>query len=407
MAVQGKGGGLELIALLGLCSINIQDYFLKILFPKSSFESNKMNRKLKKAAKSYLQIRSNKGTGLYKIMNDVKEISVELIGFQEEIANIQTAIADFESGQKLNIAVIAEPFAGRTALLDAVEKMNPQKVTRLSFSSVVKNKIMLPDSPKRIILIDDCQFLYTRKIGGFDVLDDFLELVSSSNYLFITSWNLYSWRYQDEVMNIGRYFPIQVSLSKFTAAEIKENILSKYKPDEIKFVEDVEFEKEKIIEVAKYPLSLRLMKKSITFNIPFLKINFGSIKFKFGGEEKVAIEDIIFENILHASNGNPGVAQVVWQKSLEYPVIKPGRIKEFAFNIDLDYTEAFVLSIILSMKSIKKEELAEIAEYEHTEEILFRLVKQGLVAIEEGRCSIKPEALKSTVDFLKRLRLVW
>lgn len=312
---------------------------------------------------------------MYKIMNDSKQISAELVGFQEELASIQTAIADFESGRKLNIAVMAEPFAGRTALLDAIEKMNPQKVTRLSFSSIVKNKITLPESPKRIILIDDCQFLYTRKTGGFDVLDDFLELVSPSNYLFITSWNLYSWKYLDEVMNIGRYFPIQVSLSKFTAAEIKESILSKYKPDEIKFVEDVEFEKEKIIEVAKYPLALKLMKKSIPVNIPFLKINFDSIKFILRREEKVAIEDIIFEKILQVSNGNPGVAQVVWQKSLEYPVIKPGRIKEFTFNIDLDYTEAFVLSTILSMKSIKKEELAEIAEYEHTEEILFRLTK--------------------------------
>lgn len=336
------------------------------------------------------------------VMND-EVIPAELVGFQEELASIQTAIADFESGQKLNIAVIAEPFAGRTAFLDAVEKMNPQKVTKLSFSSVVKNKITLPDNSKRIILMDDCQYMYTRKTGGFDVLDDFLELVSPSNYLFITSWNLYSWKYLDEIINIGRYFPIQVSLSKFTAAEIKESILSKYKPDEIKFVEDVEFEKEKIIEVAKYPLALKL----ITVNIPFLKINFDSIKFVLRREEKVAIEDIIFEKILHASNGNPGVAQVVWQKSLEYPVIKPGRIKEFTFNIDLDYTEAFVLSIILSMKSIKKEELAEIAGYEHTEEILFRLTKQGLVAVEEGRCSIKPEALKSVVDFLKKLRLVW
>ena len=88
-------------------------------------------------------------------------------------------------------------------------------------------------------------------------------------------------------------------------------------------------------------------------------------------------------------------------------MIKPSRVKEFTFSIELDYTEAFILSIILSMKSIKKEELAEIAGYEHTEEILFRLAKQGLVAVEEGMCSIKPEALKSVVDFLKKLRLVW
>ncbi len=55
--------------------------------------------------------------------SDKKETVNEMVGFHEEIANIQTTIADFESGHKLNIAIIAEPFAGRTTLLNEIEKM--------------------------------------------------------------------------------------------------------------------------------------------------------------------------------------------------------------------------------------------------------------------------------------------
>jgi hypothetical protein len=118
--------------------------------------------------------------------SDKKETVNDIIGFQEEIANIQTAIADFECGHNLNIAIIAEPFAGRTTLLNEIEKMNQYKVTRLSFSSIVKNidDVKLSEQSKRIVLIDDCQYLYERKIGGFEILECFLKSAVSSSHLF-------------------------------------------------------------------------------------------------------------------------------------------------------------------------------------------------------------------------------
>ena len=180
---------------------------------------------------------------------DKKETSYKLSGFEEEIQNAQIAIADFESGKKLNVAIIAELFAGVTLLVDELEKMNNLKVTRLSYSSLVKNKddFMLSEYSKKIIIIDHCEYLYMRKIGGFEVLDDFLKtIVNSSNNLFITTWNIYSWKYLDEVLNIGKFFPFQIKVQKSTTNEIKECILSGYKPDEIKFRPDVEFEKEKM-----------------------------------------------------------------------------------------------------------------------------------------------------------------
>lgn len=343
-------------------------------------------------------------------MTDTKtEPNSKIIGFHKEIADIQTAIAGFEMGGNLNIAIIGEPYGGRTTLINEIERMNPDRITKLNFSSVVKNKeeLVLPGNSKRVVIIDHCDFLYTRNIGGFEILEEAFELLISSNNLFITTWNLFSWNYLEEVVNISKFFPVRIYLPKLSAPELKKCILSRYDDGEIKFIEDVAFEKEKLIEFVKYPLTLKPFKHPI--NIPFFKINRIILDIKlWHKEEKITVEDLIFDKIYHISKGNPGVAKVLWDKSIEYPAIKPSRIKEFSFNIDLDFNEAFILGIILSKKSIKKDELVEIAVPEfRINEIIFRLEEQGLITINESLCTINPEALHSIVDFLKKSRLVW
>lgn len=340
--------------------------------------------------------------------NANKKISDEFIGFKDEIESIQKAIADFESEQKLDIAIISEPFAGRTTLVNKIEEMTPHKVMKLSFSSIVKNKeaSMFPAQAKRIVISDNCQFLYLRTIGGFNVLEEFLKLVASSNNLFITTWNLYSWNYLDEVINIGQFFPIQLKLPKFTTSEIKELILSRYKDDELEFVDDVKSENKRLINPFKYPVTIKPLKKTI--NIPFLKINLDRLTVHLSRkEEKKKVEDIIFEMINRVSNGNPGVAKVIWEKSLDYPTIKPSYVQECSFKIKLDYSESFALYGILSMESINKEELVEITDETHVDEILYRLSQQGLITVDQGYYKIMPEALKSIVEFLKKIRMVW
>ncbi len=81
-----------------------------------------------------------------------------------------------------------------------------------------------------------------------------------------------------------------------------------YKPNEIKFIEDVDFEKEKLIGVTKYPFTIKPLKKNI--NIPIFKINYTILKIRLFKKE-VSAEDIIFEKIKHISHGNPGVAKVI------------------------------------------------------------------------------------------------
>lgn len=337
-----------------------------------------------------------------------KSFSEGIIGFKDEIERVQNALTDFESGQKLDIAIISEPFAGRTTLITATEKMAAHKVTKRAFSSIVKNKeeLLSPEQPQGIVIIDNCHFLYLRTIGGFDILEDFLKSILSSNNLFITTWNLYSWNYLDEVLNIGQFFPIQLKLAKFTTSELKELILSGYKENELEFFDDVTAEEKRVITFFRYPVTIKQREKTI--NIPLFKINFDRLKFRLSRkEEEKKAEDIIFEMISRVSNGNPGVAKVIWEKSLEYPTIKPSYVKDCYSKIELDYSASFILYVILSMESINKEELVEITGEIKVDKILYRLSQQGLITVDNGYYKIRPEALHCVVDYLKRSRVIW
>ncbi|MCL7410820.1 MAG: hypothetical protein M8350_03295 [Methanosarcinaceae archaeon] len=341
-------------------------------------------------------------------MNDNINDKHEMIGFKDQITEIQTAIDSFRSGQKKNIAIIAEPFGGKTTLLNEIEKNNPLYITKVSLSSIVKDISEIKvKNENRIMIFDHCEFLYMGRIGGFDILDEFLKTIISSDKMFITTWNVYSWNYLDAAINIGKMFPIQIKLSKFSVDYIKQSLLSTYKEDEIQFVDDIAIKKDKLVKLMKYPLNVMSFKKPI--NIPYIKINRNILKIRLSKKkENITVQDIIFEKINHISNGNPGIAEIVWKKSIQYPLIKPSWINEFSFNIDLNYDEAFILSIILSMKSIKREDLVKIIGSDfRIDFIIFTLLKQDLITAHDDDFLIRPEAFKSVVLFLNKLRLVW
>lgn len=256
------------------------------------------------------------------------------------------------------------------------------------------------------MILDNCHFLYQRTICGFDILEDFLKSILSSNNLVITTWNLYSWNYLDEVLNIGKFFPVQLKLPKFTLGELKELILSGYKEGELEFLDDVTPEAKRVVNVVRYPVAIKRLEKS--FNIPFFKIDFARLRFRLSRkEEKKKAEDIVFEMVNRVANGNPGVAKVIWAKSLEYPSIKPSSVREPSFKIELDYTESFILYVILSMESITEENLVVITGEIKVDQILYRLTQQGLITVEYGYYKIRPEALHSVVDYLKKTRVMW
>ena len=335
-----------------------------------------------------------------------QQMPAGIIGFQNELASIRAALAEFESGEKSDVAIIAEPFAGRTTLLYAIEQITTRKTVKLSFSALItdRDEISFPPGAGEIVLCDNCHFLYQRAIGGFKHLDEFLTAVAASEHLVITTWNVYSWRYLEEVRAIDKFFPLTITLPQFSAAELKELILAGYAENELEFEDDSRPEEKRII--TRHPVSFTVRNKTLA--IPFFSIDFARIKVLFSRKEETRkAEDIIFEKINRIANGNPGVAKLLWAKSMQYPTIKPSFVKECALKAELDYHESFLLSLILAMEALTKPELHEISDEPEVETMLHRLLHQRLIVEERGFYKLNPEALSCVVSALKKMGVIW
>ena len=336
----------------------------------------------------------------------------EILGLRDEIGTIQAAIADFEIGKRLNVAIIAGPLGGKTTLSGEIEKINLNRATKITFSEIVRDKkeISLPDDSKRVVIFDNCHFLYMRKPGGFDIFYEFLDMISSQDRIFVTTWNLYTWKYLNEAFGLGRYFPVQIFIPAFNKEDLRLFILKRYGKNEIIFASDKQSKEEPLLYIIKYPFELASIGKKIFIPVP--KINILYLKNRLLNKQKQDIEtteDRVFEKIYMESKGNPGIARRIWELGLDYPRIQPEDIGQFSFNIELEYEEAFVLSLILSYQGLKKTEISDmIGSTLRVDEIIFRLLNQELIFKEEdGSFRVRPEALHSVVAYTEKRRLVW
>ena len=325
--------------------------------------------------------------------------------FEEEIGLIKKAVVDFWEGHRSNLAVVSDPFYGESELMDRVEGMAGEKGARIDARSIFWNFEALEKVPGRIVMVEEAQRLYCRKIGGFDAMIRFLEMMASSDRLFITTWNSVSWKYLDEVLGLGRYFAKKISLPKMSADEIREMLISGYDEGELTFVEEVSRRGEEPGILHRRNIKKSLMGRSLDVPVPVVEIR--SIRSRMTKSEKKSPEEIFFEKIARISDGNPSVAEHLWKEALDYPKVKDS-LRDPP-SIDLDRDESFALSIILSMGSLSLSEISEVLEPHHlsAERIVGSLEESRLVHIEGDVVSVRPEALKGVMEHLRRLRLVW
>ncbi len=333
-----------------------------------------------------------------------------VIGYEREFKEITDAIERSGSGAPSHIAIVAGPMGGRTTIVDEIRHIYGDRVYYLPLEFVTSES-ELPDFPclvNDIILIDNCQFLSKRVIGGFDVLDAFLRMQITSKKIFITTWNTYSWQYLTSVLNLEAYFPTIVFLNKMDTPVLKSVIMSRYKHGDIRFVDEGIAERSMFYSVIHRTIRLPLTTTEIS--IPWLKLNFTVMLHRLPRKKRVqiSIEDVIFEKINRIADGNPGVALLLWNRSLDDKKLSLSAINETPFSISLDTNESFILSVILSMESLHAKDLSAIAGSEmDIDRVLYRLVQQELVRDNAGYYSIEPFALGSVTDYLKKTRRLW
>ncbi|MBN1236004.1 MAG: hypothetical protein JW999_08140 [Methanotrichaceae archaeon] len=340
----------------------------------------------------------------------------ELFGFNETLKTIQESIDKLQIEGRSNIAIVSEPFSGSSELLGKVAGIRPENTTKIYLRRLVKDKTLFEALTRSggIVLVDNCHFLYMRKIGGFQMLDDFLNLVASSSKLFITTWNIYTWNYLSRLFPLQQIFPTKIELPKLNSQDLKEMIMSSCEW-EMSFEEEQTSQEEKILQFTRTPFEVKPLNR--TLQIPVPTFDYAALKSRlpdrFNGSKKketVSVEDKVFNRLLDHSEGNPGVAKAIWMRSVSRAegAIKPGDIIKPQHKIDLNYDQAFLLYIILCMERISIEELKDIIDPNaDVNRSVHDLKKNGLISVENELLSIMPEALHSIESYLKSMQLVW
>lgn len=327
----------------------------------------------------------------------------EIFGYEKELEDAVAAVEDYLAGKHTNVAIVSDPFAGRTTLVE--ELARNYKTTTISFSSVMTEKAFISTlhEANDIVIMDNCHFLAMRKIGGFQQLDEFLRFLSSSDRLFITTWNTYSWSYLSAVKNLDKYFPKHIRLPSLDSESLKKMILSRYH-QEIEYVDDTEYQERKV-SISWTCAHVRLPFSSATYCIPWPYINLSKL---FRKKKEETAEKMVFDQLRRISAGNPGVARRIWDASIESRTIWVSSFRESSFDIDLDINEKFLLAIILTMEAIQLCDLSEIAGPEiDVEKSLYILMSRDLVVNDEGYYKINFRALKSVISYLELNRAVW
>ena len=327
--------------------------------------------------------------------------------WKNEIDTLLQAIEGGLSGKSAHIAIISEFLAGKQDLATQIECAYPGRFTRITLDSFVDDLSIFRDLPEsEIYIIENCHFLAQRKIDGFLVLHTFIEMILQSKRIWVTTWNIHSWRYLAAVQKIHVIFPVQIILGPKNYEKLKEYILSDYESS--------------VFYVIDRPVSRRLIliKKHKKIQIPFfldeVVIPTFRIRYKLiwgllrGKSHEVEPDELIFQRLAQVSNGNPGIAKRIWERSLDAWEIRMSAFTSPVNNGSFDPDTAYVLSLILSLEMVTIDDLRSVTPPDiNLNYILAQLHDKNLIRIKEGLVYITSLALTGITAELKKIRMVW
>ena len=327
--------------------------------------------------------------------------------FEEEIKKIQDEIDIFKSGSPNHIAIISEPYSRVEHIYNRILGDNSQKINNIQIFNPVKDTDFFSNfySNQDIIMMQNCQYLFSRKCCGFAILEEFLDILFSSNKMYITGWNKFAWNYLKEISNIESMFQVIITVPELNSKTIMNLIMSDVS-DKVTFIDDRVSEDKKFICFEECLIRMPLSNKEV--NISEIKFNFNALKRKKNNKTMEDIQKEAFMDITTLAGGKYDVARKIWKKSLKDGEVRLSRIPQPSEVEISDIDELFILGNILAMDGIDFDELSSIVKNDSLlKQKLYNLVNKGLIEDSDRFYKIYPEAVNSVIDELEKNRMVW
>lgn len=325
-----------------------------------------------------------------------------------ELEKLNKGFKSWEKGRFITTALVGEKGSGITSLLlyflknidqeipikqhiignkiyefEAYFSFFAQVFKQKSFSSndeIIAHVLGLKE--EQIIIIENLQHLYLKKVRGFGCHKMFFDLMNSTSkkVFWVGTYTSYSWEYLEKTLKISSIFTNEIHLQKFTDATIEEiifkrNYLSGYK---------IDFE----------PPESQITSKS------YLKLN--------EKERQAYLKKSFFKELNQMSNGNVSLAQLYWLRSthgITEDTINIQSLRDFdvSFDKDLPANYLFALHAILIHDGLMIEDYSQVfkaPEYICRNDLI-PMLEKGLLIKPKEKYNINPIIFRQVVDLLR------
>lgn len=351
---------------------------------------------------------------VYKRLYQIKPLEDELFfeGRKAEFDQMQKAYENWKRGQISAICLHGEKGSGASSLINLfVKNLADQEHYRHKFDQaycteddfIAFFQRLLKDSKlkdydailkslcsgeKKIIILEDLQHFYLKKIKGFDALRMLLELISeSSEHVFwLVEITSYTYSFLQKTVAIERYFRYPIELKKLDNQQIINLILKRHRVSGYH------------LQFNSFGLSPNERKKLRTMNEK---------------NKQEYLKNSFFENLNQFAQSNISLALLYWLRSTESVsdnTIVMSQIQKLDFNFlnKLDNDSIFTLHSFLLHDSLSSAEHAEVfhQSIDLSRRTLMILEDQGLLNSNGDRYYLNRLLYRQVVNTLMNKNII-
>ena len=352
---------------------------------------------------------------VYQRLFEVKPLNDArfFFGRETELSKLNRALTNWQKEKFASTIIVGEKGSGSTSLinyflannadqydiirssvlepildLDSFFKLLSRilKVPRFnSIEEIIEYLNKLP--AKKVIILENLQRLFLRKVDGFYVLKAFFEIISKTNknIFWISTCTIYGWVYLDKTIHAFDYFGYVINLAKLDEDQITNLVSKRHRVSgyNIEYVADESTLKsksfKKLTEEEKQPY---LMKKY------FVELN-------------------------NFAQGNISLALIFWLRSAKEIVddeIKIGSPPDldYSFLANLSSDKIFTLSALLLHDGLHEEDHSEIFSVPlNKSRLLFLLLyDDGIIVKQNDLYIVNPLLFRQIVSLLKSKNII-
>jgi hypothetical protein len=332
-------------------------------------------------------------------------------GRRLEINQLTKAYNQWMQGRFATVLVVGEKGAGITTLFNLylrelgnscdvirvtpTQNINSEQMLFVTFEKAFGFPIKTFDDlveglnagERRIIVLENLQKLYLRKVGGFYSVKLVTELISltSKNIFWLIGCTEYAYNYLNKTISLPEHFSYNVTLENLSDDDIINVIERRHRVSGY----NLEF------EPANGDLNSKKYKKMIA------------------GEQREYLKSSYFSDLNKVAKSNISLALIYWLRSTKQAsgntiLITSLKNIDFSFMKGLSYEKINVLNMLLLNDGLSENEIAEVTNQsvQKNRSILYPLFEDGIIIRQKDIYFINPLLYRQTVNLLKTKNIV-